>query len=74
VYDIIRLERPQWMEGNAIGGTLFVDGEPWEGSPEVLRDRLGSEVEEIIRMERAPGAYEGYGVVVEVITRGEVWR
>jgi hypothetical protein len=28
LYDIIRFERPGWMEGEEVVGTLFVDGEP----------------------------------------------
>lgn len=77
VYDIIRLERPAWMEGGGgeVRATLFVDGEPWDGSPELLRNRRGAEVEEIRRIEAgAPGAYQGHGVVIEMISRGGSWR
>ncbi len=70
-YDIIRLERPQWVDAQAgtVRGTLFVDGQPWVGSAEVLRNRRGSDIQEVRRMEGAPGPYRGYGVVIEIITR-----
>ena len=73
VYDIIRLERPHWIDGGGgeVRATLFVDGEPWDGSPRILRDRRGAEVEEIRRFGAgAGGVYLGHGVVVEIITRG----
>ena len=70
-YDIIRLERPQWVDTQAgtVRGTLFVDGQPWVGSPEILRSTRGSDIQEIRRMEGAPGRYRGHGVVIEIITR-----
>lgn len=74
VHEIIRLERPDWVDGDEIDGTLFVDGARWEGPSLILHVRRGLEVEEVLRMENAPGAYEGFGVVVEVITRGGSWR
>lgn len=69
VFDVIRLERPEWMDGGQIRATLFVDGVPWDGSGEDPLEWSASEVEEILRMEGAPGAYQGHGVVIEVITR-----
>jgi hypothetical protein len=74
VHDIIRAEHPDWVDGEEVDGTLFVDGARWEGPALILHVRRGFEVEEVLRMENAPGAYEGSGVVVEVITRGGVWR
>ena len=74
VHEIIRLERPDWVDGDDIDGTLFVDGARWEGPSLILHVRRGFEVEEVLRMENAPGAYRGFGVVVEVITRGGAWR
>ena len=73
VYEIIRLERPEWTNGDGLRATLFVDGQVWMGSPRILRDRNGAEVEEILRMVGAPGAYEEYGVVIEIVSRGAPW-
>ena len=70
LYDIIRFERPAWMEGGEVSATLFLDGRPWDGSSDLLRDRRGAEVEEIRRIGAgADGIYEGHGVVIEIISR-----
>jgi hypothetical protein len=74
VHEIIQSEHPDWVDGDQLDGTLFVDGARWEGPGLILHVRRGFEVEEVLRMENAPGAYEGFGVVVEVITRGGAWR
>ena len=74
VRDIIGNEQSDWMDGDEVAGTLFVDGEVWMGSRDVLLDRSGAEVEEILWMDGAPGAYAEFGVVIEIITRGEPWR
>ena len=70
-YDILRLERPQWIDTRTgtVRGTLFLDGQPWIGSPEMLRNRRGVEIEEIRRMREGPGVYRGHGVVIEIISR-----
>jgi len=72
VYDIIRLERPQWVDAGeqTVRGTLFLDGQPWVGADELLQSRRGTEVQEIRRLQGAPGPYKQYAVVIEVISRG----
>ena len=71
VYDIIRLERPQWVDTSTetVRGTLFLDGRPWVGSAEILKNRRGTDVEEIRRMQGAPGPYRGHGLVIEIVSR-----
>jgi hypothetical protein len=79
-YDIIRLERPAWLDGRELLATLFLDGERWatlvvdgeprDGSLQLLRDRSGADVEEIRRIGAgAEGIYAGQGVVIELISR-----
>ncbi len=71
VYDLIRLERPQWIDTGAetVEGALFLDGQPWVGSTEILRNRRGAEVEEIRRLVGAPGPYRAHAVVIEIVSR-----
>ena len=71
IYDLIRLERPQWVdtETETVQGKLFLDGQPWDGSNEMLKNRRGSQVQEVRRMVGAPGAYRAHPVVIEIITR-----
>ena len=71
VYDLIRLERPAWLDGDSetVRGTLFLDGQLWAGSSEMIKDRRGAEVEEIRRLVRAPGVYREHAVVIEIISR-----
>lgn len=71
VYDLIRLERPQWVD-TATGtllGTLFLDGQLWTGAAEVIANRRGSEVEEVRRLVGGPGPYRAHARVIEIITR-----
>ena len=71
VYDILRLERSRWIDtstGN-VRGTLFLDGQPWIGSSELLRNRCGADIEEIRRLRETTGVYRGHGVVIEIISR-----
>ena len=71
VYDLIRLERPQWVDTatETVLGTLFLDGQPWTGSPDVLTNRRGAEVEEVRRLVGGPGPYRAYATVIEILTR-----
>ncbi len=80
VYDLIRLERPAWLNGGELLVTLFVDGERWDTlfldgeswteSVQLLRDRPVTDVHEIRRIGAgAEGVYAGQGVVIELISR-----
>ena len=65
VHDIIRLERPAWLNGGDPLVTLFIDGESWTESVQLLRDRPVTDVHEIRRIGAgAEGMYAGQGVIM----------